>query len=198
MDSNKTVREVVEEGVQEIVDLLKEYNAINDKFSEPMDDDEMTKLLEKQGEVQEKLDDIGAWDLDSRIEMAMDALRCPPGESIVKVLSGGERRRVALCRLLLKKPDIFFLMNLPTTLMPNLLPGLNIICKDMKGQLLLLPTTVISLTMLQDGCWSLTAAKGFPGKEITHHGLNKNRIVLKNEEKEKPKDKERFKGSSNG
>src|SRR5664279_3825095 len=109
VDSNKTVREVVEEGVQEIVDLLKEYNAINDKFSEPMDDDEMTKLLEKQGEVQEKLDAVGAWDLDSRIEMAMDALRCPPGESVVKVLSGGERRRVALCRLLLKKPDILLL-----------------------------------------------------------------------------------------
>src|ERR1039457_133173 len=109
VDSNKTVREVVEEGVQEIVDLLKEYNTINDKFSEPMDDDEMTKLLEKQGEVQEKLDAVGAWDLDSRIEMAMDALRCPPGESAVKVLSGGERRRVALCRLLLKKPDILLL-----------------------------------------------------------------------------------------
>src|ERR1035437_7798407 len=109
VDSNKTVREIVEEGVQEIVDLLKEYNTINHKFSEPMDDDEMTKLLEKQGEVQEKLDAVGAWDLDSRIEMAMDALRCPSGESVVKILSGGERRRVALCRLLLKKPDILLL-----------------------------------------------------------------------------------------
>lgn len=109
VDSNKTVREVVEEGVQEVTDLLKEYNAINDKFSEPMSDDEMTKLLEKQGEVQEKLDHMNAWDLDSRLEMAMDALRCPPGDTPVKVLSGGEKRRVALCRLLLKKPDILLL-----------------------------------------------------------------------------------------
>lgn len=109
VDSNKTVREVVEEGVQETADLLKEYERINERFSEPMDDDEMTKLLEKQGEVQEKLDHMNAWDLDSRLEMAMDALRCPPGDTPVKVLSGGERRRVALCRLLLKKPDILLL-----------------------------------------------------------------------------------------
>ncbi|QQS36535.1 MAG: energy-dependent translational throttle protein EttA [Ignavibacteriales bacterium] len=109
LDDNKTVKEIVEEGVQEVVDLLKEYNAITEKFSEPMDDDEMTKLLEHQGEVQEKLEAMGGWDLDSRLEMAMDALRCPPGEMNVKVLSGGERRRVALCRLLLQKPDILLL-----------------------------------------------------------------------------------------
>jgi len=109
LDDKKTVKEIVEEGVQATADLLKEYNSINEKFSEPMDDDEMTKLLEKQGEVQEKLDALNAWDLDSRLEMAMDALRCPPGDTIVKVLSGGERRRVALCRLLLKKPDILLL-----------------------------------------------------------------------------------------
>lgn len=109
VDSNKTVREVVEEGVQETADLLKEYEKINERFAEPMDDDEMTKLLEKQGEVQEKLDHMNAWDLDSRLEMAMDALRCPPGDTPVKVLSGGEKRRVALCRLLLKKPDILLL-----------------------------------------------------------------------------------------
>lgn len=109
LDDTKTVKQIVEEGVQEIVDLLNEYNRINEKFAEPMDDDEMTKLLEKQGEVQEKLDACDAWELDSKLEMAMDALRCPPGDTIVKVLSGGERRRVALCRLLLKKPDILLL-----------------------------------------------------------------------------------------
>jgi ATP-binding cassette ChvD family protein len=109
LDDNKTVKEIVEEGAQEIVDLLNEYNRINEKFSEPMDDDEMTKLLEKQGEVQEKLDACDAWELDSKLEMAMDALRCPAGDTPVKVLSGGERRRVALCRLLLKKPDILLL-----------------------------------------------------------------------------------------
>ena len=109
MDEKKTVREVVEEGVQELVDLLKEYNMINEKFSEPMSGDEMNKLLERQGEVQDKIDTLGAWDIDSRLEMAMDALRCPEGNTPVKVLSGGERRRVALCRLLLQKPDILLL-----------------------------------------------------------------------------------------
>jgi ATP-binding cassette ChvD family protein len=109
LDNEKTVKEIVQESVQEIVDTLQEYNEINEKFSEPMTDDEMTELLERQGAVQEKLDAMNAWDLDSRLEMAMDALRCPDGDAPVKVLSGGERRRVALCRLLLKKPDILLL-----------------------------------------------------------------------------------------
>ena len=109
LDDRKTVREIVEEGVQEIVDTLNEYNRINEKFAEPVSADEMNKLIERQGKVQEKLDVLNAWDLDSRLEMAMDALRCPPGDTPVKILSGGERRRVALCRLLLKKPDILLL-----------------------------------------------------------------------------------------
>ncbi|MCE3242498.1 MAG: transporter related protein [Deltaproteobacteria bacterium] len=105
----RTVREVVEEGVQETVDLLKEFEEISAKFAEEMSDDEMNTLLERQGAVQEKLDHQDAWDLDARLEMAMDALRCPPPETPVKVLSGGERRRVGLCRLLLQKPDILLL-----------------------------------------------------------------------------------------
>jgi energy-dependent translational throttle protein EttA len=109
LDDTKTIRQIVEEGVQPTLDLLKEYERINEKFAEPMDDDAMTKLLEKQGRVQEKLDAAGAWDLDSQLEMAMDALRCPPPDSPVKMLSGGERRRVALCRLLLQKPDVLIL-----------------------------------------------------------------------------------------
>ena len=109
LDDAKTVREIVQEGVQEIVDALSEYNGINEKFASPMSDDEMNKLIERQGKVQEKLDAMDAWDLDSRLEMAMDALRCPSGDTAVKVLSGGERRRVALCRLLLQKPDILLL-----------------------------------------------------------------------------------------
>lgn len=109
LDETKTVRQVVEEGVQEVVDLLKEFEEINEKFAEPMSDDEMSALLERQGSVQERLDALDAWDLDSRLEMAMDALRCPAGDTPVKVLSGGERRRVALCRLLLQKPDILLL-----------------------------------------------------------------------------------------
>ena len=109
LDDVKTVREVVEEGLQEAVDLLKEFNEINAKFAEPMSDDEMNSLIERQGAVQEKIDALDAWDIDSRLEMAMDALRCPEGDTPVNVLSGGERRRVALCRLLLKKPDILLL-----------------------------------------------------------------------------------------
>jgi energy-dependent translational throttle protein EttA len=109
LDESKTVRETVQEGVQETVDLLGEYERINQKFSEPMSEDEMASLLERQGKVQEQLDARDAWDLDSRLEMAMDALRCPPGDTPVQILSGGERRRVALCRLLLKKPDILLL-----------------------------------------------------------------------------------------
>ena len=109
LDDQKTVKQIVEEGVQETVDLVNEYNRINESFANPMTDDEMNKLIARQGEVQEKLDHANAWDLDSRLEMAMDALRCPPGDTLVKVLSGGERRRVALCRLLLQKPDILLL-----------------------------------------------------------------------------------------
>ena len=109
LDPAKSVREIVEQGVQETVDLLTEFNEINAKFAEPMSDDEMNDLIERQGKVQDKLDAMDAWDLDSRLEMAMEALRCPPGEAVVKVLSGGEKRRVALCRLLLQKPDILLL-----------------------------------------------------------------------------------------
>lgn len=107
LDNTKTVRQTVEEGVQETVDLLAEFNAITDKFSEP--DADFEKLCDRQAVLQEKLDHLDAWDLDSRLEMAMDALRCPDGDTSVTVLSGGEKRRVALCRLLLKKPDILLL-----------------------------------------------------------------------------------------
>jgi ATP-binding cassette ChvD family protein len=109
LDETKTVRQIVEEAVQETVNLLKEFEEINMKFGEEMSDDEMNKLIERQGEVQEKLDHADAWNLDSRLEMAMDALRCPPPETPIKNLSGGEKRRVALCRLLLQKPDILLL-----------------------------------------------------------------------------------------
>ncbi len=109
LDGAKTVRQIVEQGVQETVDLLHEFNLINERFAEPMSDDEMAALCDRQAAVQERLDRLDAWDLDSRLEMAMDALRCPPGETSVQFLSGGEKRRVALCRLLLQKPDILLL-----------------------------------------------------------------------------------------
>lgn len=112
LDKSKTVREIVEEGVHETVALLKEFDAINEKFADPalMDDaDAMDKLIQRQGEVQEKLDASGAWELDHKLERAMDALRCPPPEAKIEYLSGGEKRRVALCRLLLKEPDVLLL-----------------------------------------------------------------------------------------
>lgn len=109
LDPEKTVKTIVEEGVQETVDLLNEFNEINEKFAEPMSDDEMQDLIDRQGAVTEKLDNLSAWDLDSRLEMAMDALRCPPSDSLCGILSGGEKRRVALCRILLRKPDILLL-----------------------------------------------------------------------------------------
>ena len=109
LDETKTVKQIVEEAVQSTIDLVHEYNTINEKFSEPMSDDDMTKLCERQAAVQEKLDALDAWDIDSRLDMAMDALRCPPGDTSIKVLSGGEKRRVALCRLLLQKPSILLL-----------------------------------------------------------------------------------------
>jgi len=109
LDETQTVRQIVEQGIQETVDLLAEFNRINEQFAEPMSDEAMDQLIARQGEVQDKLDALDAWDLDARLEMAMDALRCPEGETPVRVLSGGERRRVALCRLLLRKPDILLL-----------------------------------------------------------------------------------------
>jgi sulfate-transporting ATPase len=109
LDPAKTVKEIVEEGVQHTVDLLNEFNEINEKFAEPMSDDAMQELIERQGYVQEQLDNLDAWDLDSRLEMAMDALRCPPSDTKCSILSGGELRRVALCRILLKQPDILLL-----------------------------------------------------------------------------------------
>ncbi len=109
MDADKTVLEVVQEGVQEVVDALQEYEQVNLKFCEPMSDDEMAALIERQGELTEKIEHLGGWEIDAKLERAMDALQCPPADAKVANLSGGERRRVALCRLLLKQPDVLLL-----------------------------------------------------------------------------------------
>ncbi len=109
MDPSKTVIEVVQEGVQEVMDVLKEYEQVNLKFCEPMSDDEMSALIERQGELTEKIEHLGGWEIDAKLERAMDALQCPPSDAVVSTLSGGERRRVALCRLLLRQPDVLLL-----------------------------------------------------------------------------------------
>src|SRR6185436_3376667 len=112
LDKSKTVKEVVEEGVKATVDLLKEFEVINEKFADPEileNPDKMEKLIAKQGQLQEKLDAVGAWELDHKLERAMDALRCPPADAKVEYLSGGEKRRIALCRLLLQEPDVLLL-----------------------------------------------------------------------------------------
>jgi ATP-binding cassette ChvD family protein len=109
LDDSKTVRQIVEEGVQEVIDTLSKYDQVNVKFGDALTAEEMDDLIERQGQLQDELDRLNAWDLDSRLELAMDALRCPPGETSISVLSGGELRRVALCRLLLQEPDILLL-----------------------------------------------------------------------------------------
>ncbi|OYT16244.1 MAG: energy-dependent translational throttle protein EttA [Bacteroidetes bacterium 4572_77] len=139
LDDSKTVKEIVEEGVSEVVNLLKEYEEINNKFAEPMSDDEMTKLIEKQGDLTEKLDHFDAWELDSKLERAMDALRCPAGTTSVEHLSGGERRRVALCRLLLSEPDVLLLDEPTNHLDAESIQWLEIHLKQYKG-------TVIAVT----------------------------------------------------
>lgn len=109
LDPDKTVKEIVMEGVAEVADVMKEYEAVNAKFAEPMSDDEMTKLITLQGELSEKIEQLGGWELDHKLERAMDALRCPPDDQLVSTLSGGEKRRTALCRLLLQEPDVLLL-----------------------------------------------------------------------------------------
>jgi sulfate-transporting ATPase len=109
LDESKTVKETVQEGVQHIVDVVNAYEAVSARLAEPMDEDEMMKVIEEQGELLEQMDHLNAWDLDHTLELAMEALRCPPDDASISVLSGGERRRVALCRLLLSKPDILLL-----------------------------------------------------------------------------------------
>jgi len=183
LDESKTVREIVEEGVQSVVDLLNEFNRINEAFAEPMADNEMDRLIARQGEVQEKLDTLDAWDLDSRLEMAMDALRCPPADTAVRQLSGGEKRRVALCRLLLQAPDIL-LLDEPT----NHLDAESVAW--LEHHLQRYPGTVIAVThdryfLDNVAGWilELDRGQGIPWKGNYSSWLEQKRARLKHEEK---------------
>jgi len=187
LDNTKTVKQIVEEGVQPVVDLLNEFNRINEKFAEPMSEDKMNKLIERQGEVQEKIDAMNAWDLDSRLEMAMDALRCPPGDTPVEILSGGERRRVALCRLLLQQPDIL-LLDEPT----NHLDAESVAW--MEHHLQKYPGTVIAVTHdryfldnVAEWILELDRGEGIPWKGNYSSWLEQKRTRLHLEEKSESK-----------
>ena len=187
LDETKTVKEIVEEGVQQAVDLLNEFNLINERFAEPMSDEEMNNLIERQGEIQEKIDALDAWDLDSRLEMALDALRCPAGDTPVKILSGGERRRVALCRLLLQKPDIL-LLDEPT----NHLDAESVAW--MEQHLKRYPGTVIAVTHdryfldnVAEWILELDRGEGIPWKGNYSSWLEQKQTRLRMEEKSESK-----------
>jgi energy-dependent translational throttle protein EttA len=183
VDSSKTVKEIVEEGVQETVDLMNEYNRINEQFANPMSDDEMDKLIQRQAEVQEKLDATDAWDLDSRLEMAMDALRCPPGDTPVNILSGGERRRVALCRLLLQKPDILLLDEPTNHLDAETVAWLEHHLQQYPGTIIAVTHDRYFLDNVAGWILELDRGEGIPWKGNYSSWLEQKRIRLQHEEK---------------
>ena len=183
LDDSKTIREIVEEGVQGTVSLLKEYERINEKFAEPMPDEEMNSLLEKQGKVQEQLEALGAWDLDSRLDMAMDALRCPPGDTPARVLSGGERRRVALCRLLLQKPDILLLDEPTNHLDAGSVAWLEQHLKQYAGTVIAVTHDRYFLDNVAGWILELDRGRGIPWKGNYSSWLEQKRVRLSQEEK---------------
>jgi len=187
LDDSRTVRQVVQEAVAETTELLTEFNRINEQLAEPMSEDEMSRILERQAAIQEKIEALDAWDLDSRLEMAMDALRCPAGETPIKVISGGERRRVALCRLLLQKPNIL-LLDEPT----NHLDAETVAW--LENHLRLYPGTVIAVThdryfLDNVAGWilELDRGRGIPWKGNYSSWLEQKKTRLRNEEKAESK-----------
>ncbi len=183
VDSKKTVRKVVEEGAQEAINLLKEFEEISNKFSEPMSPDEMDRLIEKQGKIQEKIDALDAWDIDSRLEMAMDALRCPPGDSPVDILSGGEKRRVALCRLLLQKPDILLLDEPTNHLDAEAVAWLEKHLQQYKGTVIAVTHDRYFLDHVAGWILELDRGQGIPYQGNYSSWLEQKKIRLEQEEK---------------
>ena len=187
LDNTKTVKEIVEEGVQNVVDIMKEYEEVNMKFSEPMSDDEMTKLIERQGELSDLIEQHNGWDLDSRLERAMDALRCPdPGEK-VEHLSGGERRRVALCRLLLQEPDILLLDEPTNHLDAESVEWLEVHLKQYKGTVIAITHDRYFLDNVAGWILELDRGEGIPWKGNYSSWLDQKSKRLAQEEKSESK-----------
>jgi ATP-binding cassette ChvD family protein len=183
LDSDKTVKAVVEEGLVEVVNLVEEYNKISEKFAEPMSDDEMNQLIERQGELQEKIDHLDAWDIDARLEMAMDALRCPQGDTPINVISGGEKRRVALCRLLLQKPDILLLDEPTNHLDAETVAWLEHHLQQYKGTVIAVTHDRYFLDNVAGWILELDRGHGIPWKGNYSSWLEQKQLQLKQEEK---------------
>lgn len=187
LDDTKTVREVVEEGVQEVVDLMKAYEAVNAKFMEPMSDEEMNKLIEYQGELTEKIDHVNGWELDSKLERAMDALMCPEPDALVKNLSGGERRRVALCRLLLKEPDVLLLDEPTNHLDTESIQWLEAHLQQYKGTVIAVTHDRYFLDNVAGWILELDRGEGIPWKGNYSSWLDQKAKRLQMEEKQESK-----------
>ena len=183
IDNNKTVLEVVQEGVAETLELLQKYEEINNKFMEPMSDEAMAKLLDEQGKLQDNLDAANAWDVDSRLELAMDALRCPPAHLPVNIISGGERRRVALCRLLLQEPDILLLDEPTNHLDAELILWLEHHLQNYKGTVIAITHDRYFLDNVAGWILELDRGEGIPYKGNYSSWLEQKQVSLANETK---------------
>ncbi|MDX9845352.1 MAG: energy-dependent translational throttle protein EttA [Tenuifilaceae bacterium] len=189
LDESKTVRDIVEEGVADVVKLMRQYDEVNAKFAEPMSDDEMMKLVELQGELTEKIDNVDGWSLDSKLERAMDALRCPEPDAPIKVLSGGERRRVALCRLLLKEPDVLLLDEPTNHLDAESVQWLEMHLQQYKGTVIAITHDRYFLDNVAGWILELDRGEGIPWKGNYSSWLEQKSTRLAQEEKQESKRK---------
>jgi len=187
LDESKTVKEIVQEGVQEVVDLLKAYEEVNAKFAEPMDDDEMNRLIELQGELTDKIEHVNGWDIDSKLERAMDALQCPDPDALVKHLSGGERRRIALCRLLLKEPDVLLLDEPTNHLDTESIQWLEAHLQQYKGTVIAVTHDRYFLDNVAGWILELDRGEGIPWKGNYSSWLDQKSTRLGMEEKQESK-----------
>ena len=183
LDPEKTVKAVVEEGMQKTVDLVKEFNEVSERFGEDLTDDEMDALIERQGFLQEEIDNNDAWDIDSKIDLAMDALRCPPGDTLVKVISGGEKRRVALCRLLLERPDILLLDEPTNHLDAQTVAWLERHLRDYEGTVIAVTHDRYFLDNVAGWILELDQGRGIPWKGNYSSWLEQKQIRLQQTEK---------------